>query len=105
MHRSRGRCEVGGPDCQMWAVTAHHRRRGVRVHDAAVMLAVCARCHTEGRSAIHTNEPWAARHGLLLRSGVEPFLVLGHGLDCREDHTPGGRSMPTSGVLFTRRRK
>jgi hypothetical protein len=104
MRRARGYCEVNGPDCQTWAVTAHHRLRGLRVHLEDLMLAVCSRCHTEGPKAIHTNERWAHAHGLLLRRGIEPFLVLGHPLDCREDHTPG-RAMPSSGILFSRRGK
>lgn len=104
MRRSGGRCEVGLPDCQTWAVTCHHRYRGLRVHDPEVMLAVCSRCHTEGAAAIHTNEAWAHAHGYLLRRGVAPFLVERHPLDCREDHTPG-RVMPASGILFSRRRK
>jgi hypothetical protein len=94
--------------CSKWAAMGpHHRlKRGkIIVHDPAVMIAACDRCHTASEHAIHVNEGWSYRHGLLLRTGIDPFLVIGCPLECGIDHTPGPVGMPATGVLFTRRPK
>jgi hypothetical protein len=76
-------CVLLLPGCTYSASHTHHRRlRSQGGHDGPT-VELCSRCHHE----VHHNVAWANRHGLLLRTGDDPaVLVTTCGLECTTDH-------------------
>jgi hypothetical protein len=80
-------CALFLPGCWTWAQCEHHRRRkGQQGSDEPWnLLPVCHHCHNG--DGIHQHVDWSNRHGLILRTGDDPsVLVTGCPLDCRTDH-------------------
>lgn len=85
--RAGNRCEVGGPNCTGEIEQYHHRRMRSQggLGTLSNCLCVCATDHT----LIHQKPDWAYRHGLLVRSWLEPHEVPVHahcGPGCQTSH-------------------
>jgi hypothetical protein len=70
--------------CSASNAQEHHRRlRSQGGHDGPT-VPLCLACHIP---IVHANPDWSNRHGLILRTGDDPsVLVTGCPLDCRTDH-------------------
>jgi hypothetical protein len=77
-------CALRLPGCRGEADCEHHRRRkGQGGHDGPTVPLCNWNCH----ALVHANVAWANRHGLLLRTGDDPeVLVTTCGLSCPIDH-------------------
>lgn len=85
--RAGDRCEVGAPGCSGQINQYHHRRMRSQggVGSLVNCLACCSSCHTR----IHQRVEWAYRHGLLVKSWLEPHevpVVTGCEYPCDEEH-------------------
>jgi hypothetical protein len=77
-------CELRLPGCTNRATDRHHRRRRGQGGHEGPTVDLCSSCHHGG---VHANVAWANRHGLLLRTGDDPeVLVTTCGLECEVDH-------------------
>jgi hypothetical protein len=69
--------------CTYSASHSHHRRLRSQGGHAGPTVDLCGHCH----HLCHHNVDWSHRHGLILRTGDDPsVLVTGCSLDCRTDH-------------------
>jgi hypothetical protein len=65
-------------------VQEHHRRLRSQGGHRGPTIPLCLQCHVP---VVHANVDWANRHGLILRTGDDPaVLVTSCGTDCTEDH-------------------
>lgn len=86
-YRAGFQCEVGGPSCNHRIEQFHHRRMRSQggVGTLVNCLCVCSPCHT----LIHQKTDWSYRHGLLVKSWLEPHEVDVHadcGSGCTRNH-------------------
>jgi hypothetical protein len=86
-YRAGFQCEVKGPHCNGRIEQFHHRRMRSQggVGTLVNCLCVCGPDHT----LIHQKTDWAYRHGLLVKSWLEPHEVDVHaacGTDCARNH-------------------
>lgn len=63
-------CEARLEGCRGTATEAHHRYRPGRPNTPANGVALCSDCHTGSAAAVHRNETWACRVGLLVPSSA-----------------------------------
>jgi hypothetical protein len=78
-------CALMLPGCHRRVECTHHRRLKSQGGHEGPTIRLCHHCHNG--DGVHQHVDWANRHGLILRTGDDPtVLVTSCPLSCEVDH-------------------